>query len=174
MVGTGEQKRGVLALWYRPASDVPIRAKTHTEIFWRNSVEKPKVKDRIRAMPRKTIVTSSGAAEVVPTIMTGTTVLNAPVRKRGRPAKLKEPLTEPTPRGRKMKWTKQEQQSLLRHVEQYKNGHPSARDADALRAYKIALAEKIGVHFRSPKLPSLKTLQNSLSLARQSFPEKSP
>lgn len=72
-----------------------------------------------------------------------------------------------------MKWTGEELQSILRYVDQYRKSHPNSSYSDALRAFRDALAEKMNVHHRNSELPSLKTLQNVLSQARHTFPEKS-
>ncbi len=127
---------------------------------------------RIRAIQQSIPSVPAEEAVVIPSIMSGITILNAPKRKRGRPAKSRLPV-EPKARGRKIKWTDLQRQLLLSYVKQYRSDHPGTLDADALRAYRSELAEQIGVHHLSRLLPSLKTLQNNLSIARQSFPEKS-
>lgn len=115
---------------------------------------------RIRAIPQKVpSVPAEDTLLVIPTIMSGMTILRPPV--------------EPKPRGRKIKWTDRQRQLLLSYVTQYRSDYPGTLDTDALREYRSQLAEQIGVHRLSKLLPSLKTLQNNLSIARQSFPEKS-
>ena len=145
----------------------PIRSDFLSD-FLEDAMQKRQKPPTIRAMRNKVAATSAGPAVVIPNILDGVEILNAPVQKRGRPLKsstIRAPANKQA-RGRKKKWTSEARQCLIDQVDRYQSEHPGTTDVQALEHYRKMRADQLGVHLRSDEIPNVKTLQNVLRESR--------